>query len=450
VVTDVADTGPEPHPTEKNDTVQRLDGLLRTCIQCGLCLPHCATYLATGSETFSPRGRLLLLGEVLRGAYRWNDPDFQEAFATCLGCRACDATCPSGLSEDLLEYAREAAVSRQPSPVAITARLDSRLVLGLLRRLAANTRRLLSTLVGATWRQRFERGGGPLRRWARLLGSVPASVQDNQDLLRLFGSLVGSSIVPVQLTAAEETSTGGGGPVVAFFRGCANDQLLPGTSSRLRDLLWAAGCRLFIPEDQECCGALAAHTGRSQRAAELQAQNLAALTTADRYDHLVVEAAGCGLELRRYPETVASRVIDATVLLDGLSMPPLGAVPLRVAVHDPCHARHGQGVVEQPRRLLARIPELTVVEPPEATVCCGSGGAYSLQHQELSQTMGRRKARLIADTGADLVVTTNPGCLGQIADGLALESPDLPVVPLSDLLWFAWQIGGSRSPHRLS
>ena len=106
-----------------------------------------------------------------------------------------------------------------------------------------------------------------------------------------------------------------------------------------------------------------------------------------------------------------------------------GEVPLKVVYHDPCHARHGQGIISEPRQLLGRIPGLQLVEPLEPEVCCGSGGAWGLDHPDLSQSLGRRKAADLAATGADLVLTSNPGCLGQIADGLALEAPDLTIMP---------------------
>jgi glycolate oxidase iron-sulfur subunit len=162
---------------------------------------------------------------------------------------------------------------------------------------------------------------------------------------------------------------------------------------------------------------------------------------------LVAEAAGCALALRDYPAPVAGATRDAVEVLAGLALPQLAALPLRVALHDPCHLRHGLGVVAEPRLLLRRIPRLTVVEPEEAEVCCGSGGVYSLRHRALSAAMGRRKAEALARTGADLVVTSNPGCLGQIADGLALVAPELPVLPLTDLIWYAWRRAG-RFPAR--
>jgi glycolate oxidase iron-sulfur subunit len=152
---------------------------------------------------------------------------------------------------------------------------------------------------------------------------------------------------------------------------------------------------------------------------------------------LVTEAAGCSHELKGYGPDIAKQVTDAVVLLAALDLPPLGAVPLKVVYHDPCHARHGQGIVTEPRQLLSAIPGLDLVEPVEAEVCCGSGGAWGLRYPDLSQKLGRRKAANLVATGADLVVTSNPGCLGQIADGLHQLAPDLPILPLTDLLWYA-------------
>ncbi len=242
---------------------------------------------------------------------------------------------------------------------------------------------------------------------------------------------------------------------VAWFRGCADAALLPRTADRLRRLLTGLGCRLIDPAGQDCCGAQAAHDHRSRRAASLQARNLAALAPdpppADDplVDHVVVAAAGCGHHLRSYPSRLADRVIDATVLLARLVDRPLGPVPLRVALHDPCHARHGQGIVTEPRELLRRIPQLELIEPEEAEVCCGAAGTYALRHGELSTAMGRRKAGVLGATGCDLVVTTNVGCLGQLAHALAQRERPVPVLPLSDLVWYAWRRrGAGKEPLR--
>ena len=136
--------------------------------------------------------------------------------------------------------------------------------------------------------------------------------------------------------------------------------------------------------------------------------------------------------------------MDASSLLAEVGLPPLGPVPLRVAFHDPCHARHGLHATAAPRRLLATIPQLTWCEAAQVEVCCGSGGAWGLRHPEMSAELARLKAADLAATGADLVVTTNAGCLGQIADGLALVAPTVPILPLSDLLWYAARQRGKK------
>ncbi|MBE0564765.1 MAG: (Fe-S)-binding protein, partial [Krumholzibacteria bacterium] len=232
-------------------------------------------------------------------------------------------------------------------------------------------------------------------------------------------------------------ATGGNAGEVAFFRGCANRGLLPDTSRRLLELCAAAGFTVIRPAGQDCCGALAAHAGRPQRALALRRRNREAFAPLRPTTPLLVEAAGCSLELAAMDQAWAGRVVDPAQLLAAAALPPLFRLPLTVAVHDPCHARHGRQVVAEPRDLLRRIPGVVVREPDEAEVCCGSGGTWGLRHPEMADALGRRKARLLAATGADLVVTTNPGCLGQIKDGLALEAPDLPILPLTDLLWYA-------------
>ena len=179
-------------------------------------------------------------------------------------------------------------------------------------------------------------------------------------------------------------------------------------------MAWA-GAELVTTAGAGCCGALAEHAGRPGRAAELREQNLAAWGAAAGAAAIITEAAGCGVAVRGYGERLPAPQLDAIAWLAGATRPPFGEVPLKVALHDPCHARHGQGLVAEPRRLLRAIPGLVLLEPDEADACCGSGGLWSLGHPELAGTLGARKAAVLAATGADLVVTANPGCLGQIA-----------------------------------
>jgi glycolate oxidase iron-sulfur subunit len=410
---------------------RELDTLLRGCIECALCLPHCATYLATGDETQSPRGRLMLLREVL------DHPDdidqsLHAAFDLCLGCRACETACPSGVPYALLDAAKSLAdEALGPPDGPVIRQLSSRPALRSLRIAGGLARSSLTGLMGPNWRSRLAAGmiSGP----ARQLGTLPAS-PGNRGLIEILDAASG-------LATARDAAPGrlpAGDRAVAFFTGCANRELLPRTQGRLLSLLEAAGVAVTVPEGQECCGALAAHTAAPQVARAQQARNVTALGRAvAETGVLVTEAAGCGLEFGTYPEDMAAAVVDATTFLAELPLPPLREVSLRVAYHDPCHARHGQGIVDAPRVLLKRIPGVEVLEPDEADVCCGSGGAYSLVHPELSAAMGRRKAGFLAATGADVVVTSNPGCLGQIADALARDESRTVVLPLTDLLWYA-------------
>ncbi len=418
-----------------DDLDGRLDTLLRSCIECGLCLPHCATYLASGNEALSPRGRLLLLRHERATPLA---PAVRASFDLCLGCQACVTACPSGIAPALLEHLQTLAAPRAgwAGPVPVSA-LERPRVLALVKPVVGALRAAARALAGATWRRRLAAGPRPLRRLARLLGSLPTSPDGDDELRRRLDALCQGRGAREPAPAAPASP--GTGPVVALFEGCADRALLPGTARRLRGLLLAAGCRLREVPRQDCCGALASHTGRPDRAARLRAHNLAAFAPhLAACDHVVVAAAGCGQELSSRPDVLGGKGLDAVVLLADLPLPPLRAVPLRVAVHDPCHARHTRGILAEPRSLLARIPGLEVVEPAEAEVCCGSAGAYALRHAEFSGVMGRRKAAALAATGCDVVVTTNPGCLGQIADALAEVAPEVPILPLTDLVWYAW------------
>ncbi|MCP4574422.1 MAG: (Fe-S)-binding protein [bacterium] len=403
-----------------------LEDLLRRCVECGLCLPHCATWLATGNEVQSPRGRLLLLGDVLDQASP--DPAALSALDQCIGCRACEEACPSGVPFSLLERGQQRAAAAAPEPALpgpVLRRLDRPGFLAALRPLANTGQDMLAHLAGRTWRDRLARIAA-----VQVLGTVPRGPGSDQSLVALLDRLTGNSGPWQAPRPAPEPDAG----PLGFFAGCANRGLLPDTSRRLRGLLEAAGFQITVPGNQDCCGALAAHTGRPGRAARLRRRNRRAFAGAGR---IVVEAAGCGLELQSRADGPEAEAVDAVVVLAGADLPPLATLGLAVAVHDPCHARHGQGIVDEPRDLLRSIPGVRVLEPDEAEVCCGAGGAWGLRYPHLSEELGRRKARLLAATGADLIVTSNPGCLGRIADGLARESVEPPILPLTDLLWYA-------------
>ncbi len=409
-----------------------LGELLRSCVQCGLCLPSCATWAVTGNEVLSPRGRLVLMRRLLADPGAAAEPEILQSFDQCIGCRACETACPSGVPFSLFEYGKELAdgarrsgvmaVERAAVPGWLLRRLDR---VPLLRAL-----RVLAPLAP-----------GPKLR--ELAAGLPVSPGSDDDLVTLLDGLTGGGR-SARSPAAETPQDAG--ITVDFFSGCAGAGLLPGTSRRLIDLLRGCGCRVRIPAGQECCGALAAHTGRDRRRQVLHERNTAAFVPppygagksapqAARW--IVVEAAGCGVELKEQYDFADAKVLDATEALARLDLPRPHPLPLRVAYHAACHLEHGQRVGAAPRELLRRVPELELVEPEEAALCCGSGGVWSLEHPRLAGEIGERKARALLATGARLIVTTNPGCLGQIRGALAALGADLPVLPLTDLLWYA-------------
>jgi len=404
---------------------ETLDGLLRRCVQCGLCLSTCATYLASGDETLSPRGRLMLLGDHLEATAADEGPAGRSeaaaarAWDLCLGCRACETACPSGIDFGLLDYAKQIAVD---GTVAARRRLSGALSW-------PGSYRLLRPLSDVGQALLTGRGGA-----AHLVRALPGSPRDDAALCRRLDALSGLDSDPRTRPLPDPVRRGR----VCLFTGCASAGALPGTQRRLIDVLEAAGVRVDVPAEQECCGALAEHAHNREAALRIARRNTQALAgPLAEADALIVEAAGCGAHLKEHPPEIADRTRDAVAYLLDLDLPPRRELPLRVALHDPCHARHAQGQVAEPRALLRRIPGLDLLEPDEADVCCGGAGPYVLFHPGFSAEVGRRKARLLADTGADLVVTTNPGCLGQIAAGLAAVRPQLPILPLTDLLWYA-------------
>jgi len=446
--------------TESNPRAQgsaAVSQLLRSCVQCGLCLPHCATWLGTGNEVQSPRGRLVLLNALYGttsaatgGATRPDDPEFPTAFLSafdqCIGCRACETACPSGVPFSLLEHGLEMAAAhpgmavRPAVPGSVLRQLDRARFLRFLSRAGYLVRGFIKVVAGGRWRRRFEDGPGLLRRFGRLLGSMPRAPRADRELVSQMRAL-GLPAVLGGLEGVAGAPADSAGEVV-FFRGCANAGFLPDTSRRLVELLRWAGYRVIDPDGQQCCGALANHTGRPGRAASLRAVNdqvFAPAVTGGAV--MIVEAAGCGYELKKQPDQ-APMVRDAVEFLASIDLPKFGGLPLKVALHDPCHARHGQGLVAEPRRVLAQIPGLESLDSDEAEVCCGSGGAWGLRYPDLSEALGRRKAGYLAATGADIIVTSNPGCLGQIADGLELVEGAPPIIPLTDLLWYAASLAG--------
>ena len=420
---------------------------LARCIQCGLCLPSCPTFAMTPLERANPRGRIGLMRAVARGEMAVDDPAFAEAMYYCVGCRACETACPAGVEFGLLLEDARAAVETaeaggRPAAFPREILLDALPRPGRLR-LGARLLRLYQRTLGRWrwWSKRIERRRPELARFLSLAPPVPPQSRRWRIPAEVApGDVAGDS-------APRERGT------VALHPGCVQALLFPEVNADTAQVLAYNGWRVVAPEGFRCCGALHAHQGRREEARAQARVNLAAFEESGAGKH-VSNAAGCGafLEengelLRDDPEwagraaAFSARVVDVTehLVAEGLRRPvrPFG---IRVTYDDPCHLIHGQRGARAPRRVLGAIPDLDVVPLAESTWCCGSAGIYNLTHPEAADRLSRRKVDRIVETGAEMVVTGNPGCMVQIAAGLrAIGSPIRVIHPVS-LLRAAYEL----------
>ena len=393
---------------------------LLSCVHCGLCLASCPTYVELGEEADSPRGRIHLMRALEEGRLE-PTPTVVQHLDRCLGCRACETACPSGV-----EYGRLIEAARP----FVEAHRSRRARLGR----AALAHVLTSPVMGALAMSPLRVAGGR-RALARLARRAPSWARPWLALAAAAPRTSPQTLPPV--LEAEGTCRG----TAVLLEGCAPSRLFGGTLVATARLLARAGVRVVVPRVRTCCGALALHLGHAERARRLAGETLRALGEAD---WIVSAAAGCGALLREYDHllpgdatasAVARRARDPLSLLHELGLPPpRRSVNRRVAVHDPCHLAHGQGVRAEVRRLLAGVPGLTLVELDEADFCCGSAGTYNLTEPEIAGRLLARKLDRIAASGADVVAAANPGCLLQIRAGAIARGLDVAVEHPIDLL----------------
>ena len=459
----------------RHDTLSRAiteqEERLLNCVHCGFCLPACPTYRRLGDEADSPRGRLYLMKAVVEGRLDPGSDAFQTHIGRCLGCRACEPVCPSGVEYGhLLELARQVGgEARRPSLLA-------RLVLRVFGTdWLAHPAMLLGRLLRATGFPAFaarahsgkhregERhdGGkepGPVARAAtaaRLgLAMLAASAPARELFHKRPASHSATVVRPVpspgnaQPTRERVGPLKGGGqtPTVALLAGCVQAGLFSRVNDATARVLTANGYRVVPVAGQGCCGALHAHAGALEAARAMARRNVNAFEGA-RVDFLAMNASGCGAAMAEYGSLLADdeamgrparqlsgRVRDVSRLLADRG-PVAGApVPLRVTYDAPCHLLHAQGVADPPARVLESVPGLEVVPLPGAAECCGGAGIYGLTQPGLGGWIGSDKVRSVLDTGADALVTGNPGCIMQIGAGLALAGSRVPVVHLVELV----------------
>ena len=393
---------------------------LLTCVHCGLCLAACPTYVELGVETDSPRGRIHLIRALEEGQLT-PTPEVIRHLDLCLGCRACETACPSGVEYGALIAAARPYIERfRPAPARWGRRaLAAVLTTAALRRAVFAP---LRPLGGRAW----------LGRYARRLRST---------WLAYAAAMPGAARAPRLPEVLEPEGRRRGTAVL--LTGCVTETVFAATSVATARLLRHAGLRVLVPRGQGCCGALAIHLGAVERARML-ARRVASVLGASGADWVVSNAAGCGALLRGYGEllpgepeaaAVGARARDALALLAELGLPsPSRPLACTIAVHDPCHLAHGQGVRAQVRQLLAAVPGVRLVELEESDMCCGSAGTYNLTEPGMARRLLERKLDRIAATGADVVAAANPGCILQIRAGAILRGLRVRVEHPIDLL----------------
>lgn len=401
------------------------------CVHCGLCLPSCPTYLVTGDESESPRGRVVLLNQLWSAldAGGSGDPSAVRAVDSCLDCRACEEVCPAHVPVGhAVEAFRARTVQAGYRRLPLSARQAAR-YFGTERGL-----RRFQRLAG--WSQRPS-GRAALRASARVGGTLGAAALLGAGLPNMEGSRL----------AHEGVRFGGEGPRVALFYGCVMDSVYQATAAHAADLLRLSGYRVVAAPGQACCGALHTHVGDTGQARAWARRNVSSLEAAGA-EWVAATAAGCGAALKEYGhllEDDAARQFQATVrdaaeLVRFGQRPPLPSRSQVVAVHDACHLAHAQGIRQEVRDLV-RWAGYTLVEWPDADVCCGSAGLYNLTHPTMAEALQQRKVASLP-VAADVVATSNPGCLLQIQAGLRRAGRPTPVAHWVDLVWEALQDEG--------
>jgi glycolate oxidase iron-sulfur subunit len=407
--------------------VQVSEQVLRSCVHCGFCNATCPTYVLTGNELEGPRGRIYLIKSMLEGQIETTERTV-EHIDNCLGCLACETTCPSGVTySHLLEEARPRLENQFKRP--LTDRLTRFLLTHLLPhpgrfRLSlrlAGLSRLFSFLVPA--------------RMRHLLNMAPATLPARATLAR-------PGMIPAQGQRRAR---------VVLLTGCAQQVLGPHINDATVRLLTRLGVEVVIPPEMGCCGALTFHMGERRHSLELMANNIRvwyAELQRGGLDAIVLNTSGCGTAVKEYdhifrehPELAEkARVVTALVkdVSEVVAEVGLGEIKnktgLRLAYHDACSLQHGQKVTRQPRELLQQAG-FEIAEVPEAHLCCGSAGTYNLLKPHFATELLERKAANIARTSPQAVAAGNIGCIEQI--GRAIDVPVVHTVELLD-----WATGG--------
>lgn len=417
---------------------------LLNCMRCGFCLPSCPTYIESGmDEAHSPRGRIAMMKAVVDGDIE-PDEDVKRSLDLCLGCRACEPVCPSGVKYGhLLEQARDIIYQNKKQTLPVKA------VRGLVfNNIFPNQNRMISatSLLGFYQRSGLQK----VARKSGIMSFFPESLKTMEKVLPSVPKKKELKNRPKHLLPLQEQKK-----KVAFFSGCLMDTLFMTTNDATMKLLQYAGCEIVIPESQNCCGALHGHSGERNKAQEMVKKNIAAFEKAD-VDYIITNAGGCGAFLVDYgyllkddlvwkkrAERFSNKIKDITSILVELDFDKerLKLPNQIVTYQDSCHLKNGQKTFMEPRKLLQSIHGVSYVEMHDASRCCGSAGIYNIVESKMSMQILDYKMEQTKKTNAKTIVTANPGCLLQMKLGIEREglSDSVRAVHIVDFLLEAFE-----------
>lgn len=431
------------------------DADLLRCVHCGLCLNHCPTYRLTSLETESPRGRIFLIKELAEGKQVVNAP-FEEHIGLCLNCRNCETVCPSGVRYSvLLEAARGEIVKQQPFSAK-----EKLIRWAVFKQLFPYPRRLnfVAGMTGLYQRtvQPLVRASGILKLFGKLgelEGLLPArKLRQYKPPKQKYHpiEIEGAYRSPSPVTTSPSPSRGR----VALFTGCLMRAGFANIHEATVRVLEKNHYEVIVPEGQICCAALHVHAGERDIAREMAKRNID-LFMHEQWDAIVINAAGCGAQLKEYAEIFrddpayfhkaeefAKRVKDVSELL-APKLAPDAALQnkTRVTYQDACHLAHAQKIRVPPRQVISQIGNVELVEMRASDRCCGSAGIYNVIHPEMSDQLVDEKIANTRDTRAEIVVTGNIGCLLQLEYGARRAGWNGRVMHLVELLDEAYGTG---------
>ena len=407
---------------------------LYKCVHCGFCLQACPTYVETGLEAESPRGRIALMKAVNEGRIGITDSVISH-WDLCIQCRACEVACPSGVPYgNLIEATMQQVASRRKPGII------SRTVASLALKQTLPNQGRLALLVGGM--RLYQRSG--LQKAVRksgILNAMPGGLGELEGSMPQLPTEVFRARGQVYAAQGERKTR------VALLSGCVMPLVNGPQMNAVVRVLTRNGCDVEITRGQACCGAINSHVGDLETARTLARRNIDAFLGSGT-DAVVVASAGCGARMKEYAhllrndsryaekaQAFSAMVKDIHELLAALPIdPPKASLPYRVTYQDSCHLSNAQRITAPPRQLLRSISGIEFVELPNASKCCGAGGTYTITEREFSMRVLDSKMRAVRQTGANIIATANPGCLMQLQYGAQREGMPLEARYITDLL----------------